>query len=281
LPKLPDRAVVADLCRETAARENIQPELVEKDLYLTRVLWALGERLGDELLLKGGALLSKVDLGFLRMSDDADLVVPGTVDRTRSANVRRVNRVRDALLSSASEIGVRIAAPGGDLSQRAAHAVWRLDYDSDFRESSLVLELSIRPVLRSPRQVSLRQLVDDPLAGNYDDAACWALAADEARAEKVRSAFTRDAIRDYYDLDRLLSAGADFTSETFVRLVDAKLAELNQPPLADQPPAFGLTRERRRNLEGARRELEGALRLGAPAFDLKDMLKKFDAMWGK
>jgi hypothetical protein len=69
LPRLPDRALLADLCREAAARERVQPQLVEKDFYLTRLLWALGQSLGDGLLLKGGTLLSKVDLGFFRLSD--------------------------------------------------------------------------------------------------------------------------------------------------------------------------------------------------------------------
>jgi hypothetical protein len=31
LPRLPDRTLLADLCREAAARERVQPQLVEKD----------------------------------------------------------------------------------------------------------------------------------------------------------------------------------------------------------------------------------------------------------
>jgi hypothetical protein len=36
----------------------------------------------------------------------------------------------------------------------------------------------------------------------------------------VRAAFTREAIRDFYDLDRLLDAGADLSSPEFMELVD-------------------------------------------------------------
>jgi hypothetical protein len=43
LPALPDRALLADLCREAAARERVEAQLIEKDYYLTRLLWALGE----------------------------------------------------------------------------------------------------------------------------------------------------------------------------------------------------------------------------------------------
>ena len=97
LPRVPDRVLLADLCRETAARERVQPQLVEKDFYLTRLLWVLGQSFGDALLLKGGTLLSKVDLGFFRMSEDADLVLPGLPSRQRLPNVRRMHRIRDAL----------------------------------------------------------------------------------------------------------------------------------------------------------------------------------------
>jgi hypothetical protein len=46
--------------------------------------------------------------------------------------------------------------------------------------------------------VHLRQLLDDRLAGDVSEAKCFALDADEARAEKVRAAFTREAVRDFY-----------------------------------------------------------------------------------
>jgi predicted nucleotidyltransferase component of viral defense system len=96
LPPLPGRALLADLCREAAARERVEPQLIEKDFYLTRLLWALGQRVGDALLLKGRTLLSKVDLGFFRMSEDADLVLPGTPSRRSAQNVERMHGVRDA-----------------------------------------------------------------------------------------------------------------------------------------------------------------------------------------
>jgi hypothetical protein len=47
--------------------------------------------------------------------------------------------------------------------------------------------------------VHLAQLLaEDPLIGSYAPAFCYALDAGEARAEKVRAAFTRDAIRDLW-----------------------------------------------------------------------------------
>jgi predicted nucleotidyltransferase component of viral defense system len=306
LPPLPDRTQLADLCREAAAAERVEPQLVEKDFYLTRLLWALGEEFGEELLLKGGTLLSKVDLGFFRMSEDADLVIPGEPSRFRNANVRRMNRVRDALRQLSPSVGVAarfpgpkanpagvearnspsvgVAArfPGGELLNRAEHCMWDLRYESEFGAQRIKMEVSIRPVAQPARRVKLAQLLSDPLAGDYSGATCHALSADEARAEKVRAAFTRAAIRDYYDLARLLDARADLTSDEFVLLVDRKLAELGAPPLREQPPSFGLDARRLELLRGAvGTELRAVLRADAPTFALEATLRRFDKLWRK
>jgi hypothetical protein len=241
LPRVPDRALLADLCRETAARERVQPQLVEKDFYLTRLLWALGQMFGDGLLLKGGTLLSKVDLGFFRMSEDADFVLPGPASARKLPNVNRMNRIRDVLKEIAPVVGVSVRFPAGELFEKATHGMWLLDYRSEFGPQGLLLEVSIRDVLRPARPVGLRQLLDDPLAGDFGAAKCWALNVDEARAEKVRAAFTRDAIRDFYDPDRLLERKADLASKEFIELVDAKLAELDGPAMSKQSKSFGLT----------------------------------------
>jgi hypothetical protein len=279
---LPDRTLLADLCREAAARERVQPQLIEKDFYLTRILWALGQSLGDGLLLKGGTLLSKVDLGFFRLSEDADLVLPGPPSRQKVTNVRRMHRIRDVLKEIGPVAGVSARFPAGELFDKAAHCVWQLDYPSEFGPQGVRLEVSIRPVLRPPREVGLRQLLADPLAGDVRAAKCFALDAAEARAEKVRAAFTREAVRDFYDLDRLRESGADLSSSSFIGLVDEKLAELRALPMAKQGKSFGLTEKRRRQVEaGLARDLPAVLRTDAPEFDLKGMLARFDRLWRK
>lgn len=280
LPPLPDPVLLADLSRETAALEGIQPELAEKDFYLTRLLWAFGERFGRDLLLKGGTLLSKVDIGFFRLSEDADVVLPGAQSRFKGTNSKRFNVVRDAIRDLGPTIGVMARFPGGEMFERATHGLWELEYRSEFGRQRIQVEAAIRPVLAQPRRVRLQQLMNDRLLGDYTPAFCWALDAAEVRAEKVRAAFTRDAIRDFYDLERLAADGADFTSRDFIRLVDAKLGELKQRPLSEQAPSFGIDERRRRRLEtGLRRELPGVLRAGAPGFDLDKTLARFDRLW--
>lgn len=98
--------------------------------------------------------------------------------------------------------------------------------------------------------------------------------------EEVRAACTRDAIRDFYDLDHLLGAGYDFTSHAFRDLVDQKLAELGAPVLSEQSAPFEMTPVRRRQLAmQARTELRAVTRASEEPFDLDAMLARFEALW--
>lgn len=280
LPALPDLELLADLCREVAATESVQPFAVEKDFYLTRLIWALAQEVGDRLLLKGGTLLSKVDLGYRRMSEDVDLVIPGAPTRHGGMNAAATDPVRDALRKLAPTVGLQLENHHGESSERGARVIWTLKYDSSFGPQSIDVEVAIRPVLRPPRRANLGQLLNDPLAGDYSEAYCWALDADEARAEKVRAAFTRREIRDYYDLDQLLTAGKDFASEPFKGLVDEKLSELHAPRLPDQPDSFGMTSAQQTQLKTqTRKGLQAVIRVDAEPFDLDAMLAKFDGIW--
>lgn len=281
LPPLPNLELLAELCRETAARESVQPFTVEKDFYLTRLLWALAQERGDTLLLKGGTLLSKVDLGFRRMSEDVDLVIPWDGDlRYRATNMGQTNRVRDVLKILTPLVGLRLGSPDGEILEQGAHRIWDVHYESTFGPQVIHVEVLMGPVLQPGRRAALRQLLDDPLAGDYGEAFCWALDADEARAEKVRAACTREAIRDFYDLDQLLTAGWDFEAEAFKALVDRKLAEYPVPALSEQSAPFGMTPARHQHLATqARSELQAVTRISEAPFDLDAMLARFEAFW--
>ena len=132
LPPLPALGRLADACRRTAAQEGVQPYLVEKDFYLTRLLWGLAIARGDSLLLKGGTCLSKVDLGFYRMSEDVDLVIPW--DRStayKTVNIAEINRLREVLRALAPEAGVRLQSTTGTLFERRSHVIWPAGYPQD------------------------------------------------------------------------------------------------------------------------------------------------------
>jgi len=278
LPPLPAQSDLADHCREAAHRERLQPWTVEKDLFLTRLIWALAGVHGERLLLKGGTCLSKCDLGYHRMSEDVDLVIPGQPQADRGSNYRRMNVVARSLGRLESSVGTRLLSFDGERHERGAHALWELRYPSAFlpeRSSVIVVEAAIRPALLPPRRASLRQILSADAVAGYEAAYCWALDASEVRAEKVRAAFTREEreIRDFYDLGLLARSGADMASRGFCRLVDRKLAEVDARPLSRQPPTFGLTARQRTEVNAGRRSLQSVVRVDEPEFDLDAVLR--------
>lgn len=287
IPALPDRQLLMNACRVEGERQGLLPATIEKDFYLTRLIWALAAELGEALLLKGGTCLSKCDLGYHRMSEDADFTLPleGST-RYKGTNARQMNRVRDALRAIAPSVGVAVESPDGERHDRASHVLWTLMYRSElaYGQSAIIVEVSLRTVLLPPRRVSLHQLLHGPVVPNYAAAYCWALAAEEVRAEKVRAAYTRaePEIRDFYDLYLLANAGVDFGSPAFKALVDAKLAEAGAAPLSEQPGRFGLSARQESALEAAvPRRLAPMLRRTDPPFDLGAVLRFFDALWAK
>jgi hypothetical protein len=230
----------------------VQPQLVEKDFYLTRILWALGQSVGDGLLLKGGTLLSKVDLGFFRMSEDADLVLPGPSSRQRLPNVRRMHRLRDALKEIGLAIGVTTRFPAGELSDKsdalrlAARLFVRVRAARD--PSGGIDTACFAGDTRSQAAPAARR----PFGCRRNRRQMLCADAPEARAEKVRAALTRAEARDFYDLDRLHQSRADLSSPSFIKLVDAKLTELGAPPMAKQERFSGLSGERSREPDAPR-----------------------------
>lgn len=286
LPPLPEQQQLGDWCRETSSAEKVQPWTVEKDFFLTRLIWGLAQVHDRDLLLKGGTCLSKVDLGYHRMSEDIDVTVPGSPTRYRSTNARLINVVVRSLDAIGREVGIELVNFDGTRSEKGAHAIWEVRYPSTFLPATaaiIAVEAAIRPVHLEPRKARLLQLLPAALLPGYSDAHCWALEFAEVRAEKVRAAFTREEpqIRDFFDLGLLARLGADMDSKEFRKLLDAKLAELSALPLEEQPASFGLSAERRKALQADRKLLESVVRIDEPPFDLQSVLDHYNALWGK
>ena len=286
LPPLPEQQQLGDWCRETSSAERVQPWTVEKDLFLTRLIWGLAQIHEGGLLLKGGTCLSKVDLGYHRMSEDIDMIIPGTPTRYRSTNASVINEVARSLDAVGREVGTELVNFDGIRSEKGAQAIWEVRYSSSFLPASsavIAVEVAIGPVHVEARRAPLLQLLPAALLPGYAEAYCWALAFAEVRAEKVRAAFTRaePQIRDFFDLGLLARLGADMDSTKFRRLVDAKLAELAALALEAQPASFGLSPERRKALQRDRKLLESVVRIDEPGFDLQFVLDHYNALWGK
>jgi len=220
------------------------------------------------------------------MSEDVDLTIPGVATKYGSTNSTQLNRVVRSLSKIGDGVGVGLVNFEGQRSEKGAHGIWEVRYDSFFlpAESAIItVEAAIRPLHLAPRHTVLRQLIPQSLLSGYDEARCWALDFAEVRAEKVRAAFTRDVpqIRDFYDLHLLAKSGADMTSDKFRSLVDAKLTETGAQPLAAQPRSFGLTDARRAAMEAGHKVLEGVVRIGESSFHIQEVLDYYDQVWDK
>ena len=204
--------------------------------------------------------------------------------RYRSTNAYHINRIRDVLRELTPLLGMRFTNLEGERHGRNSHAIWEIHYEGHFPPTTIAIEVSMRPVLRPARRAHLQQLLRGPLAEGYSEAYCWALDADEVRAEKVRAAYTRETpeIRDYFDLGLLAERGADFTSPSFIQLVDEKLAESKRDSLSQLPPSFGLTPQQKTRIAGPGLiRLTSVRRTNEAPFDLDRVLAHFDALWGK
>jgi hypothetical protein len=143
---LPELDALADLCRETADKERLQPWSVEKDFFLTRLIWTLAEIHGDRLLLKGGTCLSKCDLGYHRMSEDVDLVIPGqpccwpgqgrTCSPTASANSWTPSSRSSTLRRWHDSQRPSVCLPGAALNWRHPAGAWLRSSGSMSRRST-------------------------------------------------------------------------------------------------------------------------------------------------
>jgi hypothetical protein len=215
------------------------------------------------------------------MSEDADFVLPwsgGT--HYRALNIAQSNRVARTLVDLAPALGLTLERFDGEEHDRRSHVLWTLYYPSRFGPGTIVVEAAMRPILCPARRMPLRQLLDGRVGRIHDGAYCWAMDADEVRAEKVRAAFTRRVIRDFYDLRLFVEGGADLRSPGFVALVDAKLTEAGAPPLHLQRPSFGLTQRERDDLRTAiPAQLTPVLRRSEPVFDLDAVIDHYDRIW--
>jgi len=117
-----------------------------------------------------------------------------------------------------------------------------------------------------------------PASRRRKSAKCFALDADEARAEKVRAALTREAARDFYD-STAPRERRRLSSSAFIELVDAN-SPSSARPHGEAGEVVALTEKRRRQVEaGLARDLPAVLRTDAPQFDLDTMLAQFDQLW--
>lgn len=285
VPPWPERGGLREACDAAFERKVAFAEQAEKDFALARLLWGYGEEFGEQLLLKGGTCLSKVDLGFHRISEDADFVLPMPNSDDDLAVPKLFAGIIPRLSDAAGKAGFEMERGAGIQANGGKLRSWRLSYASIYGpggKGNIWLEVSVHDVCLAVRRAQLTSVIEGESVKDFGQAFCYALHADEVRAEKVRAAFTRDEIRDFFDLSIFATVGHDMKSEQFAALVDRKLAEFPAAPLSEQPPNFGKDEMRLRRLAGSiPARLMPQLPPDSQQFALEPVLAEYNKMWNK
>jgi predicted nucleotidyltransferase component of viral defense system len=290
LPALLSRNELRNACIETAKYKNLNSWIVEKDYYLSRLIWAIVEEGGENFFLKGGTCLSKCYLDFHRMSEDIDFTIPWDQSfENITSNKIQLEKFARILTKINSSTEFQLLIRKTKFSELQDYGSWTFEYPSIFIASqygSIRIETSLHPVKLPHKKTFAHLLLKGEQFKDYENAFCYSLDYEEIRAEKVRTAFTRRAIRDYYDLDVLYKNKEDMSSSKFINLVDQKLAEYDEAPgnrpLKEQSRSFGLSKKEVEELKDSIiPRLEPMLRTFQPMFDLDKTIANYNVLWGK
>ncbi len=217
---------------QTSNLTGFNQRIIEKDYYCSLVLTCLKEGFENGLVFKGGTSLSKVHVGFYRLSEDLDFAI--------SVEPHVSRRQRRDLIQPFKAIFSRLPllAPAINMTQElAAHFesrqyLGRLTYKSVVTgfEEQLIVEISLRePILSTPVKTIAKTLLVAPLNQGFEQIApeVTVLSLQETYAEKLRAALTRTEpkIRDLFDVTYATDAG-------LIDIQDAALIEMTQKKLA-------------------------------------------------
>ena len=204
---------------------ELAPSLVEKDYWITHVLWAL-QNAGLEVSFKGGTSLAKAFGIIKRFSEDLDLrIAKGSANLPSVGNWKSDGKTATAerwaffkALASLSLPSVKLELDEASLGQEAKGAVILVDYPGAFKAGlppsaspTIKLELGearIRPSLRRPISSWVHERMGrEAVAGRFQANQVLALACVHPMVTLVEKldAICRRFIR------------ADLEAKTFVR----------------------------------------------------------------
>jgi len=225
-----DPALFREAVTYTAAETGFVPRLIEKDYFCTVLLRHLAAA-GSTLVFRGGTCLAKVHIGFYRLSEDLDFVIPTATSATRSDRSRRAEAAKHAVAAVGKGVaGLRVVEPltGANASTQYTAVI---AYRSllGLQEETIKIEVGLRePLLTRAVTQPARTLLLDPVSGSSlaPVVPLLCLSRREAMAEKLRAALSRRevAIRDFYDVDHAVRRlGFPALESGFVALVGKKL----------------------------------------------------------
>lgn len=228
----------AAIIRTMAAKEKLDPGIIEKDYVLSKTLMALSQVDGfrDALMFKGGTALKKCYYRQWRFSEDLDFTSKTTLSPSEVKNIFEkaceVAARQSGLILRVSEYS-QYPKTGTKLTT----AQLKLGYDGPLRKSSgqknnVRVDIAFDETLVSgPVSREIFQQFNDDI-----ETKILTYALEEIVAEKLRSILQRGKSRDYYDVWLLLKDfGNDFDHPKTKAILSQKcrFKEIPEPKIED------------------------------------------------
>ena len=192
--------------------------LIEKDYHLTRILHEVSKRQIRDLVFKGGTCLNKCYLDFYRLSEDLDFVYNSDVKELSKNQVRKIlGEIRKEFFEILDKIELKVDKDLGKgwkmLTSKKKPGIVGLEiitgYISliDGSDQTIKIEISFRRKLRKlTRERVIKHkfydILNEPLL--KEDVKIEVIDLVENFAEKFRALYSRNAIRDIYDINHII-----------------------------------------------------------------------------
>jgi len=213
-----DKIYLKENIERIAIDNRFVKEVLEKDYYLTRILHEVSKRQIKDLVFKGGTCLNKCYLDFYRLSEDLDFVYNKDVEELSKNQVRKIlGEIRKEFFEILDKIELKVDKELGKgwkmLTSKKKPGIVGLEiitgYISliDNSSQTIKIEISFRRKLRKPtREKVIKHKFYDSLNESLlkGDFKIEVIDLIENFAEKFRALYSRNAIRDIYDINHII-----------------------------------------------------------------------------
>lgn len=228
----------ASVIRTLAAKEKLDPGIIEKDYVLSKALMGLAavDEFRDVLIFKGGTALKKCFYRQWRFSEDLDFTSRTVLS---PSDVKSIFEKACTVTTRQSGLAIRLSeySQYPKTGNKLTTAQLKLGYDGPLRKSS-GQKNNVRVDIAFDEVIVADPVSRDVIQQYADDAKTelQTYPLEEIVAEKLRSILQRGKSRDYYDVWILLKEfGGDFdhrrTREIFLKKCQQK--ELPEPNTED------------------------------------------------
>ena len=204
--------------------------LIEKDYYCSLILKLLyeNEELKNMLIFKGGTLLSKGYFDFFRLSEDLDFSIENSFCVNRGER-KKISAIFKATIPAILKtLNFREVSPFRGFNESTQYN-GIFGYDSVVGPADTIkFDVGLRgDLILKPVVIELKTLLKNSISGAelFPNINALTLAKEETYAEKFRAALTRNpfAIRDFFDVEKIMDSGFDVFNEGFISLVKMKI----------------------------------------------------------